>query len=253
MNFDDIFLKYKEASGKIETKSQKPWGLFTIFIITLASSAVLLLVFHLIWVSLLVFVLAVLLTLKIEKIVGNVDRTELENSQFENMKSFLSEKKIYDKSNPLDFSCLDALIQDGERILPRYKIIDSGELIGVFSAFGSALLTLIFGLFHFSEKEIHEQFLYICMFYIFSFFSVALIGISFNSMFGDFFNRNYKLREKFISDLSDFRLKAIINTRIADHKNKKENNTPDRYKRSFIYLAKTKSIHRGTHETRIKH
>ena len=65
-----------------------------------------------------------------------------------------------------------------------------------------------------------------CIIFIFCYSAVALFGLYANRMLRDFINRRYDQIEKFINDLSDFKVKAIINTRIADHKNKTENNTP---------------------------
>ena len=226
MKFDDIFNEYKKISGKNETEIKKPWGLFALIIILMVTAAIFWLFTPYKWVGFLPYAIAFLPLFRIKKIMDQIDRTELENRQFEQMESFLAENHIYDKNAPLDFLCIDALIQDGEKILPRYKKVDLGELIGVFSAFATAVLGIIFSCLNFSGKMTNEQFQDICIIFIFCYSAVALFGLYANRMLRDFINRRYDQIEKFINDLSDFKVKAIINTRIADHKNKTENNTP---------------------------
>ena len=150
MNFDDIFNEYKKISGKNETDIKKPWGLFALIIIFMVAAAIFWLFIPYKWVGFLPYAIAFLPLFRIKKIMDQIDRTELENRHFEQMESFLSEKNIYDKNNPLDFSCLDVLIQDGEKTLPRYKNLDIGELLGVFSAFAPSVLSIIIGFLDFS-------------------------------------------------------------------------------------------------------
>lgn len=130
MKFDDIFNEYKKISGKNETEIKKPWGLFALIIILMVTAAIFWLFTPYKWVGFLPYAIAFLPLFRIKKIMDQIDRTELENRQFEQMESFLAENHIYDKNAPLDFLCIDALIQDGEKILPRYKKVDLGELIG---------------------------------------------------------------------------------------------------------------------------
>ena len=129
MKFDDIFNEYKKISGKNETEIKKPWGLFALIIILMVTAAIFWLFTPYKWVGFLPYAIAFLPLFRIKKIMDQIDRTELENRQFEQMESFLAENHIYDKNAPLDFLCIDALIQDGEKILPRYKKVDLGELI----------------------------------------------------------------------------------------------------------------------------
>ena len=123
MKFDDIFNEYKKISGKNETEIKKPWGLFALIIILMVTAAIFWLFTPYKWVGFLPYAIAFLPLFRIKKIMDQIDRTELENRQFEQMESFLAENHIYDKNAPLDFLCLDVLIQDGEKILPRYYLV----------------------------------------------------------------------------------------------------------------------------------
>ena len=224
MKFDDIFNEYKKISGKNETEIKKPWGLFALIIILMVTAAIFWLFTPYKWVGFLPYAIAFLPLFRIKKIMDQIDRTELENRQFGQMESFLAENHIYDKNAPLDFLCLDVLIQDGEKILPRYKHIDLGELLGVFSAFATGILGTIFNSFDFSGSETYERFRNICVMLLLCYSVVAFVGICFNRMLSDVINRKYYQIEKFINDLSDFKVKAIVNTHSDDHKT--ENNTP---------------------------
>lgn len=250
MLFDDIFDKYKEASEKNEKMPKSTKVLLVIAIILLIISAVSWIFSKYKLAAIVLYAIALFLMYIIKKIVEKIDKSDIENRRFEQLKSFLAESHIYEKNAPLDFSCLDALIQDGEKILPRYKQIDFGEMIGVFSAFATGLLGAIFSFLNSSEKNSYGQIQEYCILILISYSAVAFFGIYANRILRDYINRRYDQIEKFINVLSDFKVKAIIKARTTHHK--KENNTPDRYKRSFIYLTKTKSIHRGSHETRIK-
>lgn len=220
MKFDDLLTDYLNESGKDNAYNAIKKPLIVACVLMCASTFASIFI-HCYCLAILLVTVAIIIIIYIGIKVKNTDRKIIEDKQYERIESILIKHDIYDINKPRDFKCFDILIQDAEKMLPRYKFIDSGEIIGVFSTFASALLCLILGFINPSKLITSNHFQNICIMLMLIFFVVAISGMSISFIFRDCVNRRYYDIEKFISDLSDFKLRAII--RLNNDSNKEKN------------------------------